>query len=112
MEGRDYQAFLEMINSEDFLYLQKYYTQETIFDIAGVSRSENHHSDYLKWLFSDNMRHGVGKFAVMKMIETAALAAERIGDREGFFADSRNLLQPSQRQELLERLKYGNYQIS
>lgn len=67
----DYQAYIDFINSEEYIALYDYNNQETFMDILGVSRQENPHSSFLRWLFDPSSNHGLGEYPLRKLIEAA-----------------------------------------
>ena len=113
MEGIIYKHYLDMINSEPYIELHKYYTQETIFDILNVARQENPHSNYLRWLFSADSSHGLGLMPLQKLLQTVFLAKEKIYEniKDTMWDETTNLLHPAN-DKYCEALKYGNCKIS
>lgn len=57
-----------LLKDENYKYIEKIYNQKTIFDILGVSRQENPHSSFIRWLLDPNAEHGLGDVALKALI--------------------------------------------
>lgn len=63
------EELFELLNSNEFNKLDEYYSRETYLDILGVSRKELVHSNFLAWLFNPKANHGLGDYAIRKLLE-------------------------------------------
>lgn len=112
MVTRDLKKYLDMINSQEYLQLLEYYQKETIFDILGVSRQENPHSCFLRWLFDPTSSHGMGDFPLRKLIETLCLCYEKhhASYDDTYFINEKNIFKLSN-EKIRRQLGYGEYKI-
>lgn len=109
--GSDYKKYLNFINSEEYIELEKYYCKYSVFDILNVTRQENPHSGFIKWLLNPKSAHGLGDYPMKKFIETCIFSKEKIyassrdafTQRENIFNNKNDLL--------MKTLKYGNYEV-
>ena len=65
-----------LYNSKEYMAITAYYDQKNIFEILGVPRNENVHSDFLAWLFNPNESHGYRTFPLQQFLRLIALAAK------------------------------------
>ena len=77
--SKDYKAYLDMCSSEAYLHLRQFYGKKTLFDILGVARQENPHSNFLAWLLDPNESHGMNDFAIKRFLETVCFAFMKYG---------------------------------
>lgn len=63
------EKILEMLNSEEYNNLARYYEHQTYLDILGVSRKEFAHSNFWYWLFDSKKNHYLGDYAIRKLLE-------------------------------------------
>ena len=75
----DNKAYLDMINSEEYIKLYNYYNQKTFMDVLGSSRRENDHSNFLAWLFNPSENHGMGDYPLRKLLQTIAFRCNKSG---------------------------------
>jgi hypothetical protein len=117
----NYKNYLDLTHDQDYIDLYKYYSKETIFDIVGVSRQENPHSSFIRWMLGSGDSCGLGDMPIRKFIETAILVKEKYYDsqdaNDGRWGDSANIFNPNNymaRRNIgfLEALKYGRYLIT
>lgn len=78
-DSDDYKAYLDMCGSEAYLHLRQFYGKKTLFDILGVARQENPHSNFLAWLLDPGESHGMNDFAMKRFLETACFAFMKYG---------------------------------
>ena len=74
--------YLELTHDENYIDLYKYYSKETIFDIVGVSRQENPHSSFIRWMLGSGKAYGLGDLPFRKFIETVLLIKEKYYDSQ------------------------------
>ena len=67
---------VELYNSEVFISLNAYYTKKSIFDILGIDRDENIHSNFLKWLLDESGSHGLGVYPLEKFLQLLMVAKD------------------------------------
>ena len=72
-------AILDLVNSEEFFWLEEYYSRRTIFDILNVPRKENYHSNFIAWLFNDKANHNLNDYAI-RLIELHKELTELCGE--------------------------------
>lgn len=129
---KDYKHYLEMRNSQEYQLLQQFYHKKTIFDILGVARQENPHSNFISWILDPYESHGMGDFPFKRFVETMCFSylhhgigylneknctfrgypqelQEAAGRHLLFFNDT---AQDSERAQLMENLMRGDYRIS
>lgn len=56
-------------NDEDVIQLKKYYDSLTFMEILGVSRKEQQHSSFLKWLFDAKHNYDLGMKPLLLLID-------------------------------------------
>ena len=120
-ESFDYKQYLDLLRDEEYTELYDYYSKETMLGILGVSRQENPHSSFLRWLLDMNGKHGYGNMPMRKFLESVCLFYDKVyydEDNEGYreYADDRlwqkddNLL-GRKNIDILEEIRYGRYEI-
>ena len=82
----------DCLRSEEFRRLKEYYEKETVFDILGVDRSENHHSRFLGWLLDPSGTHRLETLPLLKFLHAVALAKKEIVPRNAASLFSDDLL--------------------
>lgn len=117
----DYKEYLELTHDENYIDLYKYYSKETIFDIVGVSRQENPHSSFIRWMLGSGKAYGLGDLPFRKFIETVLLIKEKYYDsqnaNDGRWQDPANIFNSENylakcNTNFLEALRYGRYIIT
>jgi len=94
---------LNLINQKEFCELEKYYKNRTIMDILDVSRNENKHSNFIAWLFTNDAEHGLGDYALRKLLETIGFVeTKRLKDNNTKLFDLLNI----------KDIISGNYNLS
>lgn len=71
----EYEQIAELYKSKEYMAITSYYDQKTIFEILGVSRLENIHSNFLAWLFNPSENHGYGTFPVQQFLRLLAVTS-------------------------------------
>ena len=115
----EYKKYLDLTHDTDYIDLYKYYSKETIFDIMGVSRQENPHSSFIRWMLGSGDSYGVGDLPFRKFLETVLLIKDKYyGDAENTnrWPDPSNIFNLkneilSQNPDILDDLRYGRYKI-
>ena len=65
-----------LYKSKEYMAITAYYDQKNIFEILGVPRREDVHSNFLAWLLNPNESHGYGTFPLQQFLRLIALAAK------------------------------------
>ena len=86
-------------NSETYSKLSKYYQEKSLMQIAGVSRLETAHSQFIAWLL-DPTRNTLGTIPLKKLFALIALAYDREENKD-----------VTRNSELLTHLCSGDYTI-
>ena len=68
---------VKMYDSEEYLELNNYYSNESFFRTLKISRSELVHSNFLAWLFNPRSNHGLGTFPLIKFLQALSEAKEK-----------------------------------
>ena len=84
--SNELKSYLDFKNSEECRYFRKLYSRDTIFDITGISRQENPHSSFIKWLLDINGSHGLNDYPIKRFIETVCFAYFKYG--QNYLADN------------------------
>ena len=71
-----YGQIAELYKSKEYMAITAYYDRKNIFEILGVPRNENVHSNFLAWLLNPNESHGYGTFPLQQFLRLIALAAK------------------------------------
>lgn len=71
------QEIIDMLNSEEYREIVSFYEQKTVFNILGIARNENVHSNFLAWLLNPKENHELGEFALRKLLETLVVILSR-----------------------------------
>ena len=116
----DYKKYLDCLRDKEYIALYNYYSKETMMDILGVSRQENPHSSFLRWLLDSNSDHGCGTMPMRKFLETVCLFREKVylnksdlqceNNINDFWKTRDNLFGKNKENEI-EEIKYGRYEI-
>lgn len=121
MSELEYESYLKMTRSDAYTELHRYYTQDTYLDVLGVSRQENPHSSFIRWLFDPKSNHSLGDLPFRRLMEIICLI------RDAWYAENSLLLcDPAEHgdeiqttrnifhddnSEYLKALQYGRYEI-
>ena len=79
MEKSIIEKLIEISHDEAFLKLHKYYYSKSFWEILGIARLENQHSQFFAWLLDPNESHGAGDFCIKRLLQTIIVAIEKIG---------------------------------
>ena len=114
--GLNYKDYLDCLKDEEYIALYNYYSKETMMEILGVSRQENPHSSFLRWLLDSSSDHGCGTMPMRKFLETVCLFKEKVYEVESSLDNYRNKLWQSEdnflrKETEIEEIKYGRYEI-
>lgn len=71
----EYEQIAELYKSKEYMSITSYYGQKNIFEILGVSRLENIHSNFLAWLFNPSENHGYGTFPMQQFLRLLAVTS-------------------------------------
>lgn len=69
-------SIVSLYNSKEFIDLNAYYNKKSVFEILGVDRDENTHSNFLAWLLNENESHGLGQYPMEKFLQLLMVARE------------------------------------
>ena len=112
-----YKRYLEILRDEEYLELYDYYSKETMMDILGVSRQENPHSSFVRWILDIHGGHGMGEIPMRKFMETVCLFHDKAYCKENaesaektFWNNKDNIFSPCNR-DFLNKIRYGRYDI-
>ena len=64
---------VKMSNSEEYLELRKYYSEESFFKTLGVSREEKVHSNFIAWLLSFSSHHELDYYPLKKFLQMLSI---------------------------------------
>ena len=114
--GLNYKDYLNCLKDEEYIALYNYYSKETMMEILGVSRQENPHSSFLRWLLDSSSDHGCGTMPMRKFLETVCLFKEKVYEVESSLDNYKNKLWQSEdnflrKETEIEEIKYGRYEI-
>ena len=71
------EKLIEISHDEAFLKLHKYYYSKSFWEILGIARLENQHSQFLAWLLDPNESNGAGDFCIKRLLQTIIVAIEK-----------------------------------
>ena len=74
-----YKKYMDMRISGEYLRLQQFYHTKTIFDILGVARQENPHSNFIAWLLNPQESHKMGDYPVKVFLQSLCVAFWNVG---------------------------------
>lgn len=66
-------AIVKMNNSEEYLALRKYYSEDSFIKILRVSRDEKVHSNFIAWLLNPASHHELDYFPLQKFLQMLAI---------------------------------------
>lgn len=78
---------VKMSNSEEYLGLKKYYSEESFFKTLGISRDENVHSDFIAWLLKPTSNHELGYYPLKKFLQMLAIVCEQDNNAKAQFSE-------------------------
>lgn len=67
-------SIVKLFNSKEYHELKLYYDFKGIFDILGIMRNENVHSNFLAWLLNPEQNHGLNNYPIRKFLETLVMS--------------------------------------
>lgn len=62
-------SIIRLFNSKEYNQLKLYYDFKGIFDILGIMRNENVHSNFLAWILNPDQNHGLRNYPMKKFLE-------------------------------------------
>ncbi len=109
----DFKRYLDFTNSKEYIELYNYYQRTTFLDVLGVSRQENPHSSFLRWLLDDKSSHGMGEFPLRRFIETVCFAHIKLykGNQELAKHHEQNIFHEGNHNNLLQSIMRNKYKI-
>jgi len=113
--SEDYKKYLDLTNSKEYIELYNYYQKATFMDVLGVSRQENPHSSFWRWLLNNSSNHEMGDFPLRKFIETVCFTYVKlyasISEKDGTWFQNENNLFNKGNKKVLAHIKRKNYTI-
>jgi len=97
-------SIIQLFNSKEYNQLKSYYDFKGIFDILGIMRNENVHSNFLAWILSPNQKHGLRNYTMKKFMEMIVMVLFDCKYSRG----ATNLFP----QYLIDFIITGNYEIA
>lgn len=67
-------SIVKLFNSKEYHELKLYYDFKGIFDILGIMRNENVHSNFLAWLLNSEQHHGLNNYPIRKFLEMLVIS--------------------------------------
>lgn len=67
-------SIVNLFNSKEYHELKLYYDFKGIFDILGIMRNENVHSNFLAWLLNSEQHHGLNNYPIRKFLEMIVMS--------------------------------------
>ena len=67
-------SIVKLFNSKEYHELKLYYDFKGIFDILGIMRNENVHSNFLAWLLNSEQHHGLNNYPIRKFLEMLVMS--------------------------------------
>lgn len=104
----NYSEYLKLINSEEYIKLHNYYTQETYWEITNTARQELPHSSFLRWLLDINGSHGLGDKPLRKFLEAIGIEWSEFRDKDLWFRKEQNVLN---NKRYVGQLIHGSFSI-
>lgn len=96
-------AIVQLFNSKEYHELKLYYDFKGIFDILGIMRNENVHSNFLAWMLNPDEKHGLSDYPMQKFLEMIVMS---LFDCK-YAKEQRNLFP----EYLIDYIITGNYEI-
>ncbi|WP_142414060.1 PD-(D/E)XK nuclease family protein [Hathewaya massiliensis] len=96
-------AIIQLFNSKEYHELKLYYDFKGIFDILGIMRNENVHSNFLAWILNPDEKHGLSNYPMQKFLEMIVMSLFDCQYAKG----QRNLFP----EHLSDYIITGNYEI-
>lgn len=79
------EMIVKMNNSQEYLALRKYYSEDSVLKILHVSREEKVHSNFVAWLLNPKASHNLDYFPLIKFLQMLALAQQKDYNKTAFF---------------------------
>ena len=112
--SEDYKKYLDLTNSKEYIELYNYYQKATFMDVLGVSRQENPHSSFWRWLLDNSSNHEMRDFPLKKFIETVCFSYVKLyvstcEKDDAWFQNENNLFNKENKKVLsyIKENKYG-----
>lgn len=94
-------SIIKMVDSDTYQELRSYFLHKSIFNILGVARNENIHSNFISWLLNRSENHGLGDYPIKKFLEMLVITQNDTAySEEQLFPD-----------DLIDIIISGNYEI-
>ena len=79
---------VKMSNSEEYLELRKYYSEESFFKTLGVSRDEKVHSNFIAWLLNFSSHHELGYYPLKKFLQMLSIVCKNENNSKAQFSET------------------------
>lgn len=94
---------VELFNSKEYQELKTYYSHKSFFDILGIMRNENIHSNFLAWILDPKQSHGLNFYSIRKFLEMLIIAVNDCS----YCKEGKELFPD----ELIDFIITGNYEV-
>lgn len=96
-------SIVKLFNSKEYHELKLFYDVKGIFDILGIMRNENVHSNFLAWMLNPDQQHGLNDYPMRKFLEMIVMSlfdCQYAKERPSLFPDY-----------LIDYIITGNYEV-
>ena len=100
-ESQIKEAIVKMNNSEEYLALRKYYSEESFLKTLCISRDEKVHSNFIAWLLSPVSHHELNYFPLEKFLQMLSVVCQKDSNSNARFSN-----------EYAEMFLLGDYELS
>lgn len=97
-------GIIQLFNSKEYHELQRYYKDKSFFDVLGIMRNENVHSNFLSWILNPEEKHGLNEYPIRKFLEMIIISLY-----DCKYAENKDKLFP---EYLMDYIITGNYHVS
>lgn len=78
------EAIAKMHNTEEYILLRKYYSEDSILKTLGFSREEKAHSNFIAWLLSPESNHELGYLPLRKFLQMLSVVKQKDYNSDAF----------------------------
>jgi hypothetical protein len=96
-------SIVKLFNSKEYHELKLYYDFKGVFDILGIMRNENVHSNFFAWMLNPDQQHGLNGYPMKKFLEMLVMSlfdCQYAKERSNLFPDY-----------LIDYVITGNYEV-
>ena len=83
------EAIVKLNNSQEYLSLRKYYSEESFLKTLRVSREEKVHSNFIAWLLNPLSNHELNFYSIEKFLQMLASVSERENNEKAYFPNEK-----------------------